>query len=182
MGSITGGRVVFSRTVKTGDFENMKAEVELTFTAGDEDKYAELLDLASRQAKTKAHEMLGLSAGSVKGSKATAAPEAEEAPAKPAKKPGRPKAAKAEPEEADEDGVLPEDEAEEAEAEPSVSDEVLIAKISAHAKATGKKADIKKLIGEHSKTGQAAGIAPAKREAFLAALKKIKKGDDEDGY
>lgn len=175
MGSITGGRVVFSRTIKTGDYENMKAEVELTFTAGDEENYAELLDLASRQAKTKAQEMLGLSAGSVKGSKAAATPEAEEAPAK---KPGRPKKAKAE--EPDEDGVLPDDEpAEEVEA---ISDEALIAKVSAHAKATGKKADIKKLIAEHSKTGQAAGIPAAKREAFLAALKKIKKGDDEDGY
>lgn len=172
MGSITGGRVVFSRTVKTGDYENMKAEVELTFTAGDEDDHAKLLDLASRQAQAKALEMLGLTGGSVKGGKSATTTETAAEPAKG--KPGRKPKPAPEPE-----AEEPEAEAEEPEAE-DVSDEDLVAKISAHAKATGAKAEIKKLIGEWSpKTGKADGIPMAKREAFLAALKKIKKAEKE---
>lgn len=60
MGTITGGRVNFKRTVKTGDYEGKTAEVELTFSTEDGVDYAGLLRLASLTAQNQAHAMLGL--------------------------------------------------------------------------------------------------------------------------
>lgn len=60
MAQITGGKVLFGRTVKTGDYENKRVDVELAFSVGDNEDYKAILDLAAAQAHAKAHEMLGL--------------------------------------------------------------------------------------------------------------------------
>jgi len=57
---ITGGEVGFGRTVKTGDFENKRVDVKLSFTVGDGEDYSTILALAAQQAHAKCHEMLGL--------------------------------------------------------------------------------------------------------------------------
>ena len=57
---ITGGEVGFGRTVKTGDFENKRVDVKLSFTVGDGEDYSTILGLAAQQAHDKCHEMLGL--------------------------------------------------------------------------------------------------------------------------
>jgi hypothetical protein len=58
MAQITGGKVSYGRTVKTGDYENKKIEVELTFSVDPGESYAELFDLASRQVIRRCEEMV----------------------------------------------------------------------------------------------------------------------------
>jgi hypothetical protein len=58
MAQITGGKVSYGRTVKTGDYENKKVEVELTFSVDPGENYAELFDLASRQVVRRCEEMV----------------------------------------------------------------------------------------------------------------------------
>lgn len=41
MPTITGGKVVFSRTVQPADYESKKAEIELTFTVGEDEDHLE---------------------------------------------------------------------------------------------------------------------------------------------
>ena len=60
MGKITGGSVKYGRTVKTGDFENKRVDVELQFGVDDGEDHAVILQLASKEAHDKAHAMLGL--------------------------------------------------------------------------------------------------------------------------
>jgi hypothetical protein len=60
MAQITGGKVSYGRTVKTGDYENKRCDVELTFSVADGEDYEQMFSLASRQAVRKLEEMLGL--------------------------------------------------------------------------------------------------------------------------
>lgn len=60
MGQITGGRVVYGRTVQPAQYESKKAEVEITFAVAEGEDHAALLDLAAKVACDKAHEMVGL--------------------------------------------------------------------------------------------------------------------------
>jgi len=57
---ITGGRVVFSRSVQPAQFENKKAEVELTFTLHEGEELGDALDEVGRLVEHKALEMVGL--------------------------------------------------------------------------------------------------------------------------
>jgi len=115
MAQITGGKVSYGRTVKTGDYENKRCDVELTFAVDIGEDYEHVFSLASRQAVRKLHEILGLKApAEVETVKATESatwaapadvkPTAVEAvgagEAKPKRGPGRPKkdAPKDEPE------------------------------------------------------------------------------------
>ena len=184
MGQVTGGRVTYSRTVKTGDFENKKVEVELTFTVADDSDHADILALVGRQAQTKAEEMLGLrSGGSTAAGKST--PVETTTAAEPPKPRGRLKAAaKPEPEpapEADEFEGEPEaeetDEWESEAAEPEVeelTEEAVLKMVSAQATKTGNNKGIRELIAKFSATGKVAGIPADKRAKFVAALEKIK--------
>src|ERR1700730_18063669 len=61
MGQITGGRVVYGRTVQPAQYESKKAEVEITFAVAEGEDHAALLDLAAKVACYKAHEMVGIS-------------------------------------------------------------------------------------------------------------------------
>jgi hypothetical protein len=97
MGQITGGKVTYGRTLKTGDYENKRVDVELAFTVEEGEDYEAMLQAASEAAVAKAHAMLGL--GTVAKSPAAApkaAPQAEtSAPVQPTaegekKRPGRP--------------------------------------------------------------------------------------------
>lgn len=198
MGQITGGYATYSRTVKTGEFENKKAEVQLSFTT-DGDDYETTVALVTRQAKLKCEEMLGLREGTtVSGGKARGpAPEAHDA-AMEAKAAG--KAAKAQKAAADkaaskakvkddddEPEVDDEPEADEPEAEDDdiPSDSELGARIGKTVgtdKAKSKAA--RALIAKFSTTDKAAGIPKAKRKAFLAELAKLgkKEADPEDDY
>lgn len=111
MAQITGGRVVYGRTVQPAQYESKKAEVEFTFAVAEGEDHNELLERASAQAIAKAHEMVGIalkSAAAATSAKpaqvakpaeqgsgkeaAAAAMNAKEAkPAEPAKRgPGRP--------------------------------------------------------------------------------------------
>jgi hypothetical protein len=58
MATITGGKVCYGRTIKTGDFESKRVDVELTFAVDDGENYEHALDLVSRQVARKAEEML----------------------------------------------------------------------------------------------------------------------------
>ena len=57
---ITNGEVTYGRTAKTGDYENKRVDVKLSFTVEDGQDYSELLTLAGREAHDKAHAMLGI--------------------------------------------------------------------------------------------------------------------------
>lgn len=60
MGKISNGSVKFGRTLKTGDFENKRADVELAFTVDEGEDYIPILEGAAREAHQRVHQMLGI--------------------------------------------------------------------------------------------------------------------------
>ena len=60
MGKVTSGEVTYGRTVKTGDYENKRADVKLYFTVEDDDKYEENLAQAAKEALVRVYAMVGL--------------------------------------------------------------------------------------------------------------------------
>ena len=60
MAKITGGEVKYGRTMKTGDFENKRVDVALSFTVDDGEDHAPILQAAAKEAHDKAHAMLGI--------------------------------------------------------------------------------------------------------------------------
>lgn len=81
MGEIISGQVFFSKTVKTGDFENEKADCRLDFNVAEGETCDSILSTASATAKAKVFEMLG------KGKAPNALPAQLAKPAEPAKEP-----------------------------------------------------------------------------------------------
>lgn len=81
MSQINGGEISYGRTVKTGDYENKRCDVKVSFSVGDGEDHGDVVALAGKIAHSKAHELLGL--------QATSAAAVE--PAAPAKPRGRPK-------------------------------------------------------------------------------------------
>lgn len=59
MAQINGGKVTYGRTVKTGDYENKRVDVELSFSVDEGEKHDEVLNTAAQLAVSKAHEVLG---------------------------------------------------------------------------------------------------------------------------
>lgn len=59
MGEIISGQVSFSKTVKTGDFENEKADCRLDFNVAEGETCDSILNVASNMAKAKVFELLG---------------------------------------------------------------------------------------------------------------------------
>lgn len=57
---ITGGRVVFARSVQPAQYETKKAEVEITFTLAEGEELGTTLDRAGEVAQAKALELVGL--------------------------------------------------------------------------------------------------------------------------
>lgn len=80
MGKITGGEVEYGQTVKTGDYENKKVSVKLTFAVEDGEDYNEVLNSVAHEAHAKAKQMLGAKAAAPVTPKPAATP-------KPAMKP-----------------------------------------------------------------------------------------------
>ena len=60
MAHISGGEVTYGRTVKTGDYENKRVDVKLTFGCDEGEDVTNILDKTSLLALNKAHEILGL--------------------------------------------------------------------------------------------------------------------------
>lgn len=60
MTAITSGRIVYSRTVKTGDYENKKFEIEYCFNVDDGQDAGALTDQVGGMCVEKCHIMLGL--------------------------------------------------------------------------------------------------------------------------
>lgn len=60
---ITGGRVVFSRSVQPAQYESKKAEVEIIFAVPEGAEVGDFLDKAAAMAQRKALEMVGLKTG-----------------------------------------------------------------------------------------------------------------------
>ena len=101
MAHISGGEVTYGRTVKTGDYENKRVDVKLTFGVDDGEDVETILTKVSITAVRKAHEMLGISvpaaataavapksaATTAKATEAAAAVTAVEKTQKPAKAP-----------------------------------------------------------------------------------------------
>ncbi len=61
MVQITGGRVLFSRTVQPAQYETKRAEVEITFVLAEGEDLGSSLDEAAKTVKRKALKMVGLS-------------------------------------------------------------------------------------------------------------------------
>ncbi len=57
MAQITGGKVSYGRTVKTGDYENKRIDVEMTFSVAEGEDYGHIFDLVSRQVARRVEEM-----------------------------------------------------------------------------------------------------------------------------
>jgi hypothetical protein len=62
MAHISGGEVTYGRTMKTGDYENKRVDVKLTFGVDDGEDVEAILTKVSITAVRKAHEMLGIPA------------------------------------------------------------------------------------------------------------------------
>lgn len=62
MAHISGGEVTYGRTVKTGDYENKRVDVKLTFGVDEGEDVEAILTKVSITAVRKAHEMLGIPA------------------------------------------------------------------------------------------------------------------------
>lgn len=60
MSQITNGKVSYGRTVKTGDYENKRADVEIGFNVGEGEDESEVLSRASNLAKYKCELLLGI--------------------------------------------------------------------------------------------------------------------------
>ena len=75
---ITGGKVTFGLTVCPKQYESKRADVELTFTVGEQDSYDEVFDKASRAVINRVRVILDL-------------PKLVESAAKPAAKTEAPK-------------------------------------------------------------------------------------------
>jgi hypothetical protein len=200
MTSIQGGKVTYGRTVKTGDYENKRADVEIMFNVEEGQDADTALDIAATMAKDKIHQMLGIivkaAPASTKpvpadpvapaGAKEAAAAAMNGADAKPtpkvpkAQKAAAPKAEPApeptpEPKAAD-----PVDDFDSAE-EPEITDTQLTAEASRKNKELQEThqgaapAMIRKLIGEFVGAGkQMKDIEQAKRAEFLRRLKEMK--------
>ena len=51
---ITGGKVIYSRTIQVAQFEPKRAEVEISFEVGDKEVFGELIDEAMDIARDRA--------------------------------------------------------------------------------------------------------------------------------
>lgn len=145
MSNITGGSVKYGRTVKTGDFENKRVDVELTFNVGEGEDHAAVLQAAAKEAHEKAHAMLGIKPASAQTAAIATEPKPEKQPTKEAsaaamnaadaekKKPGPKPKAKEEPKPEVKPAVAPEGEDIEgfdedaAETQPEITDTALSA-------------------------------------------------------
>lgn len=99
MVQITNGRISYGQTVKTGEWENKKGEVELSFSVAEGTDADAAIKQVQTQCRAHLHTMLGLAfseqhahlegpgnpAGSAAGTKPAAAPKAPKAPKAAAK-------------------------------------------------------------------------------------------------
>jgi hypothetical protein len=102
---IQSGKVIYGRTVKTGDYENKRIDIELAFTVDDGQDAEAVVGVVGQMAVKKAHELLGLKAPAVaptteqaNGAKEAAAERMNAAEGKAPKPPRAPKPAPAKPE------------------------------------------------------------------------------------
>ena len=58
---ISGGEVTYGRTVKTGDYENKRMDIKLSFGCDDGDDYDTLIAMAGQIALRRCHDALGCS-------------------------------------------------------------------------------------------------------------------------
>lgn len=58
--NITGGRIIFGRTVQPAQYESKKSEVELAFTLAEGEELGTSLDIVGAQVQAKALELVGL--------------------------------------------------------------------------------------------------------------------------
>lgn len=65
MAHISGGEVTYGRTVKTGDYENKRVDIKLTFGCDDGEDVVAILDRATSLALERCHKVLGLQITSV---------------------------------------------------------------------------------------------------------------------
>ena len=72
MAQITHGTITYGRTVKTGDYENKRAEASFSFTVADGEDHEEVADRASNLAYYHTHRLLGLQSSAEAPSDATA--------------------------------------------------------------------------------------------------------------
>lgn len=63
MSQIINGKVSFGRTVKTGDYENKRADVEIAFSVGEGEDATAIIEKASSVAQAKCLELLGIKSG-----------------------------------------------------------------------------------------------------------------------
>lgn len=168
---ITGGYALFGKTVKTGDYENEKAEVRLDFND------ATVLDKAGELAKEKVLDLLGL--GVIKRNKGGRPPKVPTEPVvetktTPATDPAAIDvvAAPAKPVVADAASV--EDWGAEADKPQLISDTDLVAALNRKAAQTKNPIAIKQLIGTYVTPPKSAKEIPQeKRAEFLAAVEKL---------
>lgn len=191
---ITGGEISYGRTVKTGDFENKRVDVKISFSVGEGVDHETVLAMAGNTAHQHCMSLLGMTAlpstvggQTIEPQRTLAAPPKVDGRTKAAKQAQAAAPAKAEPAQdvlgdilgeakpapnADDDLL-----GDAATPTPEVTDEDLGAAITARNTKIKNAPEIKKLIasfcdpGLVNKTFRA--IPKDRRQEFLAALEKV---------
>lgn len=193
MSAITNGTVRYERTVKTGDYENKKAAVELVFSVEDGESHEVILNSALKTAHDKVHQTLGIKSASASAASvpATDAPP-KAAPVKPktrtkadieAEHPANAKAVETKQaistgaERVDPAAVTDASEVQDdllVGAQADITDKFLQESVAAVYHRTKNKPAIMKLIGKHAGVGKSAHDTPqAVRQLFLDELNAI---------
>lgn len=184
MAQITGGAVKFGRTVKTGDYENKRGDIEFSFNVGEGESETDIVTHATTLAQIKLANLLGLQ---VSGTAPVQEPKDRPRPGRPPGSGAKPPAQPADPAE-----VVPEPPAKAnttvaatgadpaAVADdlmtgiaPEITDKSLAQAIADHNEKIQNTLAIRNLIGAYG-VGRATEIPQAKRSAFLTELRAIK--------
>jgi hypothetical protein len=186
---ITGGAVKFGRTVKTGDYENKRGDIELSFNVGEGESETDIVTHATTLAQIKLANLLGLE---VSGTAPVQEPKDRPRPGRPPGSGAKPPAQPADPAE-----VVPEPAAKASTTvaaaliaataadpaavaddlmtgiAPEITDKSLAQAIADHNEKIQNTLAIRNLIGAYG-VGRATEIPQAKRSAFLTELRAIK--------
>ena len=177
MPQITGGKISYGRTIKTGDYESARSDAEFSFVVSEGEDFEKIADIAKAQAHGKVHDLLRLKTEPLAAAKPpTDKDKAAEKTAKTAEKPAAkpPAPATADPAAID---VVVEDDPLGAVAPSKVTDEEMSGAITKKNTALGNPQKIRELVAKYAPQDgnphSFRDVDQAKRAAFITELKAL---------
>ena len=187
MPQITGGKISYGRTIKTGDYESARSDAEFSFVVSEGEDFEKIADIAKAQAHGKVHDLLRLKTEPLAAAKPpTDKDKAAEKTAKTAEKPAAkpPAPATADPAAIDvvtdpkpAADVVVEDDPLGAVAPSKVTDEEMSGAITKKNTALGNPQKIRELVAKYAPQDgnphSFRDVDQAKRAAFITELKAL---------